>query len=64
VSDIHGSKLSAVAAAIVIGLAAPKPAAAAESPKFFDYLHGGKFVAELACKYWYGEGKPAEDEKR
>lgn len=62
--DIHCSKLSAAAAAIVIGFSTPKIASAAESPKFFDYLHGGKFVAELACKYWYGEGKPAEDEKR
>jgi hypothetical protein len=57
-------KLGVAATAIVIALATPKLAGAEESPGFFEYLHGAHIVAEMACKHWYGEGKPAPGEKR
>jgi hypothetical protein len=60
----HCFKPGVAAAAIVIALATPNLARAEESPGFFEYLHGAHFAAEMVCKYWYGEDKPAPGEKR
>jgi hypothetical protein len=55
--------LHPLAIAILIALAGPCPVAHAdEEPSFawFEWLHRGHTAAELVCKYWYGDVRPAE----